>query len=81
MSNTYDPHDPAYVDEADVRREMARVFDVCRTCRACTDLCGTFPTLFGMLDQLEDHDAGRMTPAEQDAAAAVFIAERYLAGH
>jgi glycerol-3-phosphate dehydrogenase subunit C len=66
MVTTYDPHDPAYADEADVRDEMTRVFDHCQGCRACVDLCASFPTLFGFVDRNDDHDAGRLTPAEQD---------------
>lgn len=70
MTTTYDPHDPAYLDEADVRHEMARVFDVCQGCRRCADLCVSFPTLFGILDGIDDREAGRMTPAEQDQVVA-----------
>jgi glycerol-3-phosphate dehydrogenase subunit C len=70
MTTTYDPHDAAYLDEADVRHEMARVFDVCQECRRCADLCVAFPTLFGILDGIDDRDAGRMTPAEQDRVVA-----------
>ena len=45
---TYDPHHPAYLDEADVRDELTRVFDVCHGCRLCIKLCTSFPTLFEM---------------------------------
>lgn len=62
----YDPNDPVYVDQADVRRELTRTFDVCQGCRRCTDLCSSFPTLFSLLDRHDDKDAGRLTPAEQD---------------
>ena len=66
MVTTYDPHDPVFTDEADVRDEMTRVFDHCQGCRACVDLCASFPTLFGFVDRTDDRDAGRLTPAEQD---------------
>lgn len=66
MTVTYDPHHPAYLDEADVRDELTRVFDVCRSCRRCTHLCSSFPTLFTLIDRFDDRDAGRLTPAEQD---------------
>lgn len=51
-----------------MRTELARVFDVCSSCRACLPLCSTFPTLFELLDGQAgaDAEAGRMTPAEQD---------------
>ena len=69
MTVTTDPHHPRYLEEADVRAEMTRQFDVCQSCRRCTDLCGSFPTLFDMLDRHDDRDAGRLTPAQQDAIA------------
>jgi glycerol-3-phosphate dehydrogenase subunit C len=66
MTSTYDPHHPGYLDEAGVRSELTRVFDICHACRRCVALCTSFPTLFDMIDRVEDHDAGRLTPAEQD---------------
>lgn len=66
MTTTYDPHDPDYIDERSVRLELARVFDHCGECRRCVDLCGSFPALFEMLDGMDEADAGRMTPADQD---------------
>ena len=39
-----DPYDPdPYLDEADVRDELTRVFDVCHGCRRCVDLCAVVP--------------------------------------
>ena len=35
MTITYDPKHPKYFDEADVRNELTRVFDVCQSCRLC----------------------------------------------
>jgi len=66
MTTTYDPTHSLFTDEADVRGELQRVFDVCGQCRRCIDHCSSFPTLFDLLDALEDGDAGRMTPAQQD---------------
>lgn len=66
MTTTYDPQHPAYLDEADARIEMSRVFDVCGGCRRCTDACPSFDDLFASLDRLGGQDAGMMTPAEQD---------------
>ena len=66
MTITYDPLHPSYLDEADVRGEMTRVFDVCQECRRCVTLCATFPTLFQMLERHQDRDAGRLTPAQQN---------------
>ena len=67
MTSTYDPHAPGYVDEAATRAELTRVFDVCVGCRRCVDHCGTFPLLFGLVDRHPEREAGRLTPAQQDA--------------
>jgi glycerol-3-phosphate dehydrogenase subunit C len=66
MTTTYDPTDPVYLDESDVRGEMTRVFDICQGCRRCVGLCSSFPTLFEMIERLDDRDAGLLTPAQQD---------------
>jgi Fe-S oxidoreductase len=61
------PRDPSYVDEASVRDELTRVFDVCHGCRRCAEHCTAFPTLFEMIAQLDDPGgAGGLTPAQQD---------------
>ena len=66
MTTTYDPKDPVYFDEADVRNELTRVYDLCHGCRLCFEFCTSFPTLFEMIDKHDDQDAGRLTPAQQD---------------
>lgn len=66
MTITYDPRHPRYLDEADVRNELTRVFDHCVGCRKCVDLCSSFPTLFELVGRHADLDAGRLTPAQQD---------------
>lgn len=65
MTVTYDPADPAYHDEPDLRRELGRVFDLCHGCRLCLSLCPSFPTMFDLIDR-RDGDVAGMTPAEQD---------------
>jgi glycerol-3-phosphate dehydrogenase subunit C len=52
--------------EASARHELARVLDVCGSCRRCVDTCEVFPTLFARLDTTAD-GAGDMTPDEQDS--------------
>lgn len=69
MTIIYDPHHPQYLDEADTREELTRVYDLCHGCRLCFKFCPTFPTLFSYIDQHENQDAGRMTPAQQDHVA------------
>jgi len=66
MTITYDPHHPLYLDEADTRAELTRVYDLCHGCRLCFKFCPSFPTLFDYIDQHDDQDAGKMTPAQQD---------------
>ena len=46
MTTTYDPFHPKYFDEADLREEMDRVYDLCHGCRLCFKFCPSFPTLF-----------------------------------
>ena len=60
------PKHPKYLDEADVRDELTRVYDLCHGCRLCFKFCTSFPTLFEMIDRHDDQDAGRLTPAQQD---------------
>ncbi len=65
MTTIYDPSHQAYLDEADLRAEMTRVYDLCHGCRLCFNLCPSFPTLFDFIDQ-RDGDVASMTVAEQD---------------
>jgi Fe-S oxidoreductase len=66
MTVTYDPTHPQYFDEADLRGELTRVYDLCHGCRLCWNLCTSFPTLFEFIDDHEDQDAAKLTKAEQD---------------
>ena len=69
MTTTYDPKHPKYLDEADVRDELTRVYDLCHGCRLCFKFCTSFPSLFEMIDEHDDQDAGRLTPAQQDRSS------------
>lgn len=68
MTHPYDPNTAEYLDEASVRREMARVLQVCAGCRQCLDKCPTFEDAFRVLDMI-GHQADRMTPHVQDQLA------------
>ena len=57
MTTTYDPTHPQYLDEADVRDELTRVYDLCHGCRLCFKFCTSFPTLFELIDRHDDQDA------------------------
>jgi Fe-S oxidoreductase len=65
MTTTYDPKHPRYFDEADMREELLRVYDLCHGCRLCWNLCPSFPTLFRHADE-HDGDVWKMTVPQQD---------------
>src|SRR5262245_20802236 len=46
----YDPIDPRYWDEKDLRSEVERIFGLCSDCRLCNKFCGSFPKLFEAVD-------------------------------
>lgn len=41
----------AFYDEAELNKELERVFDICHGCRRCVSLCNSFPTLFDLVDE------------------------------
>ena len=65
MTTTYDPHHPAYFEEADLREELTRAYDLCHGCRMCVGYCTAFPTLFDFVDN-RDQVVEALTAAEQD---------------
>ena len=45
-------HDkPEFWDEEALFTELERVYDICHGCRRCVSLCGSFPTLFDLVDE------------------------------
>ncbi|KPK18651.1 MAG: Fe-S oxidoreductase [Betaproteobacteria bacterium SG8_41] len=42
-----------FYDQAKLEHELERVFDICHGCRRCVNLCGSFPTLFDLVDESE----------------------------
>ena len=40
-------------DEESLFTELERVYDICHGCRRCVSLCGSFPTLFDLVDESE----------------------------
>ena len=38
-------------DEEKCFQELERIFDICHGCRRCVSLCGSFPTLFDLVDE------------------------------
>ncbi|MCC6195530.1 MAG: Fe-S oxidoreductase [Burkholderiales bacterium] len=46
-----DWRNPQFYDQDALDRELTRVFDICHGCRRCVSLCGSFPTLFDLIDE------------------------------
>ena len=42
---------PDFYDEEECFHELERIFDICHGCRRCVSLCGSFPTLFDLVDE------------------------------
>jgi len=42
---------PDYYNEEATFHELERIFDICHGCRRCISLCGSFPTLFDLVDE------------------------------
>jgi Fe-S oxidoreductase len=42
---------PDYYDQEATFHELERIFDICHGCRRCVSLCGSFPTLFDLVDE------------------------------
>jgi glycerol-3-phosphate dehydrogenase subunit C len=66
MTTTYDPRNPVYFDEADVRGELTRVFDLCQAAAGVSSSVRRSPRCSSMIERHDDRDAGRLTPADQD---------------
>jgi len=61
----YSPSDPKYWNEAGLKAEIERIFDICNGCRLCFNLCPSFPDLFKTIDGY-DGDVRKLTPADVD---------------
>jgi len=42
---------PDFYNEESMLGELERIFDICHGCRRCVSLCGSFPTLFDLVDE------------------------------
>jgi len=71
-------------DQDDLRREVDRIFDICHSCRLCFKFCGSFPSLFEMIDKkTEQHRSDHLAAhpelieeAERKRAAAAAAGPR-----
>ena len=52
-----------YGDTESLQAEMARVFDVCHSCRRCVNLCQAFPVLFDLVDESDTMEVDGVDPA------------------
>ena len=57
-------NDPLFLDENDLNRELARVYDICHTCRRCVSLCNAFPTLFDLIDESDTLEVDGVAEAD-----------------
>ena len=56
--------DAEYGDTGALNAELARVFDVCHTCRRCVNLCQAFPHLFDLIDESDTLEVDGVDPAQ-----------------
>jgi Fe-S oxidoreductase len=57
---------PDFYDEEKLHTEMERVFDLCHGCRRCLSLCGSFPTLFDLVDATDDGEVHGVDKKDYD---------------
>jgi len=65
---SYNPNDDVYWDQAGLRGEIERAFDICNGCRLCFNLCPSFPELFKAVEAHEG-DARQVSQAEAGRVA------------
>ena len=54
----------SFYDEKACLDEMERIFDICHGCRRCVSLCGSFPTLFDLIDEGESMELDSVDKAD-----------------
>ena len=59
----FDPQDPSFFDPQAVQEELARVTEICDSCRRCHRLCPSFDFMLERVDA-HDGDMGRVTAAD-----------------
>jgi glycerol-3-phosphate dehydrogenase subunit C len=55
---------PEYYDEEKTFTELERIFDICHGCRRCVALCGSFPTLFDLVDESKTGEVDGVAKAD-----------------
>jgi Fe-S oxidoreductase len=56
--------EPKFWDEADLNKELERVYDICHGCRRCVSLCNAFPTLFDLVDESDTMEVDGVAVAD-----------------
>ena len=59
-----DWQNPDFYDEEKCFAELERIFDICHGCRRCVSLCGSFPTLFDLVDESETMEVDGVRKAD-----------------
>jgi len=67
---------PKFWDPADLRQEADRIFDICWGCRLCFKFCGSFPTLFELIDGKTEHKRAAYLTAHPEVTAAAEAKRR-----
>jgi len=71
--------DPRFWDPAHLRDEVDRIFDICWSCRLCFKFCGSFPTLFELIDQRTERMRAEYLAAHPEIVAAADAKRREAA--
>ena len=71
--------DPRFWDAQHLRGEVDRIFDICWSCRLCFKFCGSFPTLFNLLDDKTDRMRSAYLGAHPEVGAAADAKRREAA--
>lgn len=67
---------PRFWDPVDLRQEVDRIFDICWGCRLCFKFCGSFPTLFELIDDKSEAQRAAYLAAHPEVAAAAEAKRR-----
>ncbi len=59
-----DWQNPEFYDQTKIDAELERVFDICHGCRRCVNLCGSFPTLFDLIDSTPDGELEQVNKSD-----------------
>jgi len=71
--------DVRFWDPTHLRAEVDRIFDICWGCRLCFKFCGSFPTLFDLIDQKTERLRADYLAAHPEVTAAADAKRRELA--